>query len=128
MAENGIDYRQFDKFLDGMEKMDKDFPMFCETFMKKTGQKVISKAKKRTPVDTGALRNSWKAEDPRRMGKDYAIDIVNGQHYATFIEYGTCRGIRPYYMVTVPIDQVVASMPKDFFNEWHKYLKSKGCL
>lgn len=122
----GIEKKQFDAYMDNMSDMMKAFPDFMKHYVGLQGQRIVGKAKKRTPVDTGALRNAWKTSSVRMKGDVVEIDIKNGQDYATFIEYGTCRGIKPYFMVTVPIREVTATFPDDWKKEWLMFMASKG--
>lgn len=60
------------------------------------------------------------------VGDSFEITISNPMNYATFIEYGTVRGIEPYFMVTVAIKEVENEIPSIFSKHWERYLKQKG--
>lgn len=47
-------------------------------------------AKRRTPVDTGTLRNSWHTDAVRRGGH-VKVTIGSNVYYAPFVEFGTSR-------------------------------------
>ena len=59
MADFDFDIKEFENYVKNFEKATKEFETFLKSFLLKEAQRVISKAKKRTPVDTGALRASW---------------------------------------------------------------------
>lgn len=50
--------------------------------------RVIDAVVKNTPVDTGKLRDSWDADDIKKKGNVYEIEISNNLEYAPFVEYG----------------------------------------
>lgn len=60
------------------------------------------------------------------VGDSFSITISNPMNYATFLEYGTVRGIKPYFMATVAIAEVQKKIPSVFNKHWERYLKQKG--
>lgn len=46
------------------------------------------KAKERTPVDTGRLRNQWRVGKVKKQGDEYYIEVFNNVNYAEPVEYG----------------------------------------
>ena len=88
MARGGFDYREFEKLADSVKKMEKDGRKFIEDFLVEMALRVMAKTKKRTPVDTGDLRNKWYLSGVAWGGNDVMINIVNSALYASFVEYG----------------------------------------
>ena len=46
--------------------------------------------KRRTPVDTGTLRNSWHT-DVERNGKVIHVEVGSNVEYAVYVEFGTSK-------------------------------------
>lgn len=118
MADSEFDYSQFKKYVKDFEKMTTDFETFLKQFLLEMAQRVVSKAKLKTPVDTGALRNSYfigsqqvalkgingtsksgkqkvtrdlensTVEDINIVGDVMEVTIGNVMEYASFVEYG----------------------------------------
>lgn len=113
---DGFDYSEFKKYVDNFEKMTEDFDNFLKTFLLQQAQRVIASAKRKTPVDTGALRASWgignqtlilkssidefgkenvsidteksSIVDIQVVGNNFEVTIWNGMEYASYVEYG----------------------------------------
>lgn len=107
-----------------------DLSSFMENFLKQQGQKVIGKTMSRTPVDTGALRASWKLGNVEQKSNSYEVEIENNQEYASYVEYGTVEREWKYkdgvYMLTKSINDVEQKINNDFDKEFTKFLKNKG--
>lgn len=116
------------EFIKNMEEVVEGYDVFLESFLTKEGIKIINEAKKRTPVDTGALRSSWSQETGDI--KNLEIKIINNQNYASFIEYGTEKIKKKggYKMLTTPVEKYIFNVEKDFKNAFGKYLKNKGLV
>lgn len=102
----------------------KEFDNFCKRFLVEESENIVNQAKDRTPVDTGALRSSWYADYEKINQKE--VDIKNSQEYASFIEYGTKRGIAPRNMVTVPLNYYNTNVDNRFKDALDDYFKEKG--
>lgn len=50
--------------------------------------RVISRAKRITPVDTGVLRRSFENSEVSYSNECYSIDVKNSAEYALFVEEG----------------------------------------
>ena len=125
----------FDKFQEYTQKwtdksLNSDLSSFMENFLKQQGQKVIGKTMLRTPVDTGALRASWKLGNVEQKSNSYEVEIENNQEYASYVEYGTVEREWKYkdgvYMLTKSINDVEQKINNDFDKEFTKFLKNKG--
>lgn len=116
MANGKFDYRQFEEYVKNFEKMINEFETFLKTYLLEQAQRCINACKKRTPVDTGALRASWgigsqklvlkssmdsegkvnvsfdeansSIADISVVGDNFEVTIWNGMEYASYVEYG----------------------------------------
>ena len=116
MGSSKFDYKQFQAYVNNFEKMTKDFENFLKRYLLQQAQHCVSLGKKRTPVDTGALRASWgigsqklvlkssidsegkinvsfdeansTIADISVVGDNFEVTIWNGMEYASYVEYG----------------------------------------
>lgn len=81
------------------------------------GGKLLELTKKKTPVDTGALRATWKLSNPRKYGDGWEIIMKNPMKYATYVEFGHRLKNGGYYpgryMATKSINYVKTKIPKE---------------
>lgn len=54
-----IDFSELENYIHNMQSLKKDFNAFLEHFLIDMAERVIAQTKRKTPVDTGALRASW---------------------------------------------------------------------
>ena len=145
-----FDFKEFTKYVEALGIVKSDFRIWLKTFLLKEAQRVVSKAKKNTPVDTGFLRNAYGIGSQKlafKTGSDnYSIkldtknsdiasikvignvlevEIWNMAEYASFIEYGQ-RSYKGRYMLTIAIDEVQRALPARFDKDFKQWLKSKG--
>ncbi len=59
MAKSGFNFKQYERWAKNLHVATEEFELFLKQFLLEMAQRCIAKTKKRTPVDTGALRNSW---------------------------------------------------------------------
>lgn len=57
-----IDFSEIEQFVKNMEIAEQDFNQFLYNFLLEMAYRIIANTKKKTPVDTGALRNAWAVE------------------------------------------------------------------
>ena len=156
MSKSDFDFRQFENYVKKFEKMTTEFDEFLRTFLLQQAQRVVSNAKRRTPVDTGAMRASWGIGsqkitltkigngksvkiDPENstiadisvVGNNFEVEIWNSVEYASYIEWGhRTRGgngwVEGYYVLTISIQQVENAMPARFNSTFTKFLKERG--
>mgnify|MGYP003287533107 CR=1 FL=1 len=85
-----VDYKQLVAFKKKLEGVDGD-EMF-KSLTKEVGQRLLAKVVKRTPVDTGELRQGWiNNKNPTDVvvnGHTYSTKIINPVEYASYVEYG----------------------------------------
>ena len=150
-----FDYRAYSKFATNMGKVEKDFIKFLKLFLLQQAQRVVAAAKPRTPVDTGALRESWSigkeakvlkyssdgkvesvdysskfsrkasVQDIKVVGKNLQVVISNPMEYASYIEYGH-HSYEGRYMLTISINEVEQAMPQRFKKSFTEFIRSKG--
>ena len=111
-----FNYSEFEKYVKKFEKMTDEFETFLKSFLLEMAQRVVARAQKNTPVDTGAMRASWgigsqslalnssinadgktvvsldtensQVADISVVGSTLEVTIWNGMEYSSFIEYG----------------------------------------
>lgn len=151
---DGFDYHEFEEYVTNLNIAIDDFQTFLKTFLLEMAQRVVAKAKKRTPVDTGALRNSWtignqkiklidaggttssglnKVKIDVNSSQIASIDVVgdylevtisNPMEYASYIEFGH-HDYPPQYMLTLSIEEVEQQMPRRFNNEFKQFIEDR---
>lgn len=91
---------------------------FIEDFLLEMAFRAERKIKKRTPVDTGLLRRSWKVGRVERHGNAYVVEIVNNTEYASFVEYGHRTGkdltkwVEGRFMMTISMQEIERELPR----------------
>lgn len=151
MARGGFDYSEFEALAEGVRRMERDSVRNIEDFLLRMALRAMARVKKRTPVDTGNLRNKWYLSGVARRGNDVMINIVNSALYASFVEFGHWQqpgrfipghweGDRFIYepgaeegmylskpwvdgvfMLTISIQEIEREMPKRLESAWAKY-------
>lgn len=134
----GLDYSEFKRYRDNFARFTKDFDSWVHKFLLNEGMRFIAEVKRRTPVDTGDLRNHWKLDGITRDGDTLHVWFVNPMYYATFVEYGHAKpyksGAAPgssdwvegYFMMTVSLEIIQRKMPARFNKEFEAFLASLG--
>lgn len=85
---SGMDYSQFEELVKSYKDLAKDYDNFLNDFITKEGMRCLANTKRRTPVDTGTLRNRWKLHGPYKKGNTRYVVIGNNLKYASFVEDG----------------------------------------
>lgn len=157
MARSGFDYKEYKKWVNNLGISTKNFQTFLKTFLLQQAQQAVRQAKQLTPVDTGALRNSWaigtqKIElietggtsasgkpsvtiDPEKSDIDsikvvnnyLEVTISNGMEYASYVEYGH-HNYQGKFMLKISIDNVRLALPTRFQREFEQFLKNGGVI
>ena len=68
-----FDYKEFKEYVKKFEKLQQEFNLFLRKFLLEQAQRAIGVIKKRTPVDTGYLRESWIIGNEAKVIKGYTI-------------------------------------------------------
>ncbi|WP_019123698.1 HK97 gp10 family phage protein [Brevibacillus massiliensis] len=79
-----FDFGDFKKLAGAFQKTldERVIERFIRDFLMEMAMRSIRKIKKRTPVNTGELRNSWQIGQVAKKGDAYEIEIFNNTHYA----------------------------------------------
>lgn len=129
-----LDMKELLEYSRNLAKGSDAFEDFLKSFLIEMANRIIAKTKPRTPVDTGALRNSWKLGDLISDGKNISIEIKNPQEYATEIEYGH-RIVRNgaevgwyegKFMLKTSIDEIRKQMPHRYIKEFNAWCERNG--
>lgn len=83
-----VDFRQFEKLLQRYTVLQDKHEEFLNKFLLEMGMRTIAQTKKRTPVDTGTLRNRWELSKVEKVGDSLEVTIFNPLEYASWIEDG----------------------------------------
>lgn len=84
-----VDYKQLQQFSQKLEQLQQvDIDQFCREMAKELAARLLRKAVKRTPVDTGTLERGWTTTPLEKTGAQYRIDVINPTEYAIYVEYG----------------------------------------
>ena len=79
-------FKKFDKILNEIKT---EAPKSTERFLMLQAEELKKDVKDLTPVDTGALKNSWQRENGKRLtGKKFTQIVFNMTDYAAHVEYG----------------------------------------
>jgi len=115
-----FDFTEFERFARALHKAQKErvIERFIHDFLLEMAFRAERKIKKRTPVDTGLLRRSWKVGRVERHGNAYVVEIVNNTEYASFVEYGHRTGknltkwVEGRFMMTISMQEIERELPK----------------
>lgn len=84
-----VDYKQLVMLRDRLEKLQEaDLKKFQEDMVKELAARLLRKAVKRTPVDSGWLRNGWFIGGTHYNNGMYEVEVYNNTEYASYVELG----------------------------------------
>lgn len=116
------DYKQMQKLAESMRQFEKiDRQNLCESLAKEIAARLLRLVIKRTPVDTGTLKGSWREENNHlivvKHGNTYEVTITNSMEYASYVEFGhrtaNHTGYVPgKYMLTISEQAIQKLAPK----------------
>ena len=122
-------FKEFDKILDEIKT---EVPKATERFLMLQAEDLKKDVKELTPVDTGALKNSWQRENGRRLtGKTFSQIVFSMTDYATHVEYGHRAGrsktkfVRGRFMLRTAVAMRQIKFYKDLKNFYGRLLKKK---
>lgn len=150
MSKSYFDFKEYTKWLENLGIAKTEFKVWLKTFLLQQAQRVVAAGKKRTPVDTGFLRNSWyigsqkiiqNIQDGKAtidtdssdilsinvIGNTLEVEIGLGADYASYIEFGH-HSYEGRYMLTISIDEVQRALPARFDRDFKKWLQEKGVV
>lgn len=124
-------FKQFLEYCNKYKGMTVEFQAWFTNWLYEMAERTIARTKLRTPVDTGALRNAWKIAGVKKNGNNFEVLLVNGQDYASYVEYGTPK--RPNWkwgegahMLTISMNEIQEQMPARFDQAFTQFLKENG--
>jgi len=148
------DFRELEKFFQNWTDAYNDFDDFLRKFLLEMALRAVAKIKPRTPVDTGALRNTWGVgnqslqvgrktgealsafeqaatiDSVEVAGDSVQISIWNIMDYASFVEYGHRLTNGAWqdgrFMMTLSVDEISRQIPARWNKAFKAYLQSKG--
>lgn len=90
MSWGRINLKDFKRLQERINKLSAhDMDSLCRDAAKQLASRLLRKAKLRTPVDTGYLRNSWDCDfNVVYRGGEYRITVYNATEYAIYVEFG----------------------------------------
>ncbi len=84
-----VDYRQLVILRDRLEKLQEaDLKKFQEDMVKELAGSLLRKAVKRTPVDSGKLREGWFIGGTHYHNGYFEVEVYNNTEYASYVESG----------------------------------------
>lgn len=144
MAENTVkfDFKELTFFAAELVNASEDFNQFIIDYLNEMANKFLRQVIKKTPVDTGNLRNSWVIGDVSGDGIEMSIEVGNAAEYADFVEYGhrgkyvPALGVTLFtdrfwtegkFMMKLTSERIRWEMPKrlkKMYDEWCKQYRS----
>ena len=122
-------FKEFDKIL---VEIKEKAPQDTGKFLMLQAEDLKKDVKELTPVDTGALKNSWQRENGRRLtGKTFSQIVFSMTDYATHVEYGHRIGrsktkfVRGRFMLRTAVAMRQIKFYKDLKNFYGRLLKRK---
>lgn len=114
-----FDFSDFKKLAGAFQKAldERVIERFIRDFLMEMAMRSMRKIKKRTPVDTGELRNSWQLGNVERRGNAYQVELFSNLHYAGFVEYGHRSGpdltkwVEGRFMMTISMQEIERELP-----------------
>lgn len=143
-----VDTSEYRQWLKNLEKAKDNLndEMF-KNLLLRLAEEILAKTKKRTPVRTGNLRNSWQLGRIMTYGNIIGIEIINDAYhegsyyellygkentgnYASQIEYGfnfpDGRHYEGRFMLTISMNEVRARIPREFNAAFTRWARAKG--
>lgn len=82
------DFSELRELSKRLENAQRQEDKFVRELTKELAARLLRKARKNTPVDTGTLRRNWTIGEIRDTGDGYEVEILNPTEYASYVEYG----------------------------------------
>lgn len=104
------------QFVQDVSNLANNFEKLSKKQLQRLSEELLQDIKKRTPVDTGLLKQSWKGDCHKNI-----LTIYNTQPYVGYVEYGhRTRGgknfVQGQYMVKKAFDNIDQQID-DLFDE-----------
>ena len=109
-----FDISSLKDFKKSLEAFDKDRDEILKAAINDISNRTLRLAMKRTPVDTGFLREGWYLGPIKRNGNSYEVEVENNTEYAEYVEYGhrqvingvTLGWTKGQFMLTISINLI----------------------
>ena len=104
---------------------------FYRQAAKELAARLLTMVKKRTPVDTGALRRGWTIGEVKAVKGGYEVEVLNPTEYASYVEFGHRTRLSPEggrgwvkgrFMLRFSSDELEAMAPKILERKLKKFL------
>lgn len=88
-----FDYSGMKQFSKGFHQLTLHWPRWLRTFLNDQARDFLNRVRKRTPVDTGRLKRSWRLHSIAWRGNQLVATFINDANdgrasYASFVEEG----------------------------------------
>lgn len=81
-----VDTQELRQFKEKLESINTD--SLLKEIAADLAARLLRKVKKRTPVDTGELRQNWQVSNIRLFERFCVVEIYNSTEYAEYMEFG----------------------------------------
>ena len=81
-----VDTQELRQFKEKLESINTD--SLLKEIAADLAARLLRKVKKRTPVDTGELRQNWQVSNIRLFERFCVVEIYNSTEYAEYVEFG----------------------------------------
>lgn len=131
---SNFNFEQYTNFKNQFNANTKNLNIWIKDWCYRKAKETITKAKDRTPVDTGLLLASWKEPTIKISGNIIEITFKNDAYYAGWVEYGhNTRGhagepvggvnwVEGRFMLTVPLQDLQRDVYKEFGPSMFAYI------
>ena len=128
-----VDVKELKAFRDRLDSLagKTDLDAFYRQAAKELAARLLTMVKKRTPVDTGALRRGWTIGEVKAVEGGYEVEVLNPTEYASYVEFGHRTRLNPEggrgwvkgrFMLRISSDELEAMAPKILERKLKKFL------
>ena len=128
-----VDVKELKAFRDRLDSLagKTGLDAFYRQAAKELAARLLTMVKKRTPVDTGALRRGWTIGEVKAVEGGYEVEVLNPTEYASYVEFGHRTRLNPEggrgwvkgrFMLRISSDELEAMAPKILERKLKKFL------
>ena len=133
MKRSKVDVKELKAFRGRLDSLagKTDLDAFYRQAAKELAARLLTMVKKRTPVDTGALRRGWTIGEVKAVEGGYEVEVLNPTEYASYVEFGHRTRLSPEggrgwvkgrFMLRFSSDELEAMAPKILERKLKKFL------
>ena len=133
MKRSKVDVKELKAFRDRLDSLagKTGLDAFYRQAAKELVARLLTMVKKRTPVDTGALRRGWTIGEVKAVKGGYEVEVLNPTEYASYVEFGHRTRLSPEggrgwvkgrFMLQISSDELEAMAPKILERKLKKFL------